>query len=529
MNSVNLKEHKNRLERLKALIADERKILRIAVCGSFNSGKTSLLNLLFGLNLPVKGVSTTGVITKIRLGNRFQAEYANGLLRTVSERELNDIIAVKKTSKGVVQSEVVTAWVGCRSELLPDGTLEFWDTPGLEDDNILDELTRTAVEQCDVVIFVMSAQRLLSLSDKYFLALKLKESVGNNIVAVINQIDLLTSQDEREVLDDARYMLADFGNRYCGVGPVFTSANPETLQIKDLKNRLMRIVKNKQRRSDCLTAARKAKIKNFSAEWLSILNEDLKATEAALNFGGKQAEELYHLERKHDLTKRNLSQDIDLYIRKFDDVSFWQKTLDQVKTEDEWEKNYIALSATALKSAMKKIFEDIGVVFHKYLNMIEYPSCNPFLWSKINIDDIWAKMDWGKNFDDAHFGGMLSGAITGAGLGSVIPLIGTGIGMVTGFAVGAYRDGSKNEEAQKYFQATCVNNTILAYQNFVADEAKNIVEAFKKNLFVMMDQDFTDRIKRELNSEVSARNIFWKNRLEFGKYINQINECLAQI
>ena len=47
------------------LACEGNRPMRIAICGKFKSGKTSLLNLLLGLDLPVRAITATKLITRI--------------------------------------------------------------------------------------------------------------------------------------------------------------------------------------------------------------------------------------------------------------------------------------------------------------------------------------------------------------------------------------------------------------------------------------------------------------------------------
>lgn len=525
---MKLEEHARRLEKLKALIADDRKILRIAICGGFNSGKTSLLNLLLGLNLPVKTLTTTRIITKIHTGNRLQAEFADGWRRTVSQKELNEFISIKqKTLNGVAQSEAVAAWVGCQNELLQKGAVEFWDTPGLADDETLDKITASAVEQCDVVIYVMDAARILSKTDKYFLAYKLKQMVGSNIIVVINKMDLPRPEEMREIIEEAREVLADFGNRNCGNGALFTSANPQNFQIKDLANRLRRLCTNAERRSACLLTARNAKIKNFSAECLKTLEEDIEELEnnfkkLSADFGQSQLERFKKLKRTYLDDKAKVNSEINYRICALEDIQMLEEILEQVKTQEDWEKNYVELSSKVMREAIEKIFSDIETIDEGLL--LYYPSLKNL--PPISTEKIWTHMDWGENFDAAHFGGMLSGALAGAAAGSVIPVIGSGVGAVAGLVIGAYRDGSKNNEVKKLFQYNCVNDTIQAWLKFPCDIAKNIAEDFRENLLKMLEHDFTERIMSEFKSAISINSL--RKILALSNYADEI-KYLARV
>lgn len=535
---MDLQMHHRRFDWLNFLLTDKRNVLRIAICGCFNSGKTSLINLLFGLNLPVKTVTATGTLTKIYFGTKlFYADFADGTRRRITEKELNDLILVKKkTADGISRNEAVTAaWVGCPNELLQGGEVEFWDTPGLEDAENLDTLTSKAVSQCDVVIFVMDSRRLLSMSDKNFLTVRLKQMVGSNIIVVINKTDLLEPEETWEMIDETLEQLDGFGNKSCGWCPVFTSASKKDSRIKSLRARLMKICGDRSKRSDCLAIARAAKIKTFAEEWLKILQRDLQEVEAEFNkdsakLKSEQTAIIVELEKnyKSDLTQiRHL---MNLSACKFDDISIWRQALEAVKTEKAWEKNYVDLSKKIMSEQMKSIFAEIHMTAENNLSKKNYPSCFPL--RDVDTTAIWASMDWGKNFDVNNTGGMIGGVAAGAAIGSFIPVIGTAIGAGIGFFAGMARDVSADNSALKDFQATCFGNTIQSYQQNPASVAKNLAENFRDALFESMRKDFDDRKNGELERfgkrQASLKDEFAKRRKFLTDYADKAQRQLTR-
>ena len=520
-------EHQRRYEKMTALVTDERTTLRIAICGCFKSGKTSLLNLLFGLNLPVKTVTATGTLTKIHYGTGFRAEFARGISFFVSEKQATDLIAVKeKKSSGVVRGNAVTVWVGCQNKLLSGGAVEFWDTPGLNDDETLDKITAVAVEQCDVVIYVMDARRLFSLADKNFLAVRLKRMVGNNIIVVINEMDLLDKEGILEVLDDSLEALDGFGNENCGYCPVFTSAKETDSRIDALKNRLKKICLDVNRRRACLLTARHAKIKSFAEEWQILLNQDLQENDdefkrVSVQLAHEEQNTLRDLVRKYEADVLPLEREIHLLMCKFGDIAIWRQTLEQVKHEKNWEKNYVALSQKFMRATMEQIFSDIRTTTEKYLSSDDYPACFPL--QIINTEEIWDFMDWGTNFEADNTSGMLGGAVAGATVGSIIPGIGTAVGAIAGFVAGVVCDVSKDEEALKNFQENCINATIQSYQGFPAHIAEELAVRFINNLFDKTEQVLTERKNRVLenfrNRKTSRQNWFTQQKNALNQYI----------
>jgi len=147
----------------------------LVVVGEFNAGKSALINALLGRELLTEGVTPT--TAKIHLLSWGETE----------ERETIDAV-----------SERLTAPV----EILRQ--LSLVDTPGT---NALDRsheaLTTDYVPRADLVLFVTSADRPFSESERVFLE-QIREW-GKKVVVAVNKIDILKTQgDISEVLNWVR-------------------------------------------------------------------------------------------------------------------------------------------------------------------------------------------------------------------------------------------------------------------------------------------------------------------------------------
>ncbi|HEV2735880.1 MAG TPA: dynamin family protein, partial [Longimicrobiaceae bacterium] len=143
----------------------------LVIAGEFNSGKSSFINaLLGGRILPEGVVPTTDRINLLRHGD------------TVGE-ELLEAYLLERTHP---------------AEILRD--LHVVDTPGT---NAIvrehEELTRDFVPRSDLVIFVTSADRPFTESERGFL--EQIRAWGKKIVFILNKIDLLQDpMDRRQVM-----------------------------------------------------------------------------------------------------------------------------------------------------------------------------------------------------------------------------------------------------------------------------------------------------------------------------------------
>jgi small GTP-binding protein len=140
----------------------------LVIAGEFNSGKSSFINALIGERVLPEGVTpTTDRINLLRWGS------------DVSE-QLREAFLLERTHPAEVLRE-----------------LNVVDTPGT---NAIirrhEELTRDFIPRSDLVLFVTSADRPFTESERAFLE-QIREW-GKKIVFVVNKIDILSKSEERE-------------------------------------------------------------------------------------------------------------------------------------------------------------------------------------------------------------------------------------------------------------------------------------------------------------------------------------------
>jgi small GTP-binding protein len=160
---------------LAASIRQLDDLFLLVVVGEFNAGKSAFVNALLGQRVLDEGVTpTTARIQLVRYGPAVTTEpdHAGG--------------------------QVITAPV----ELLRD--LSIVDTPGT---NAIirkhERLTREFVPRADLVLFVTSADRPFTETERLFL--ETIREWGKRIVVVVNKMDILEQEDQRgQVLDFVR-------------------------------------------------------------------------------------------------------------------------------------------------------------------------------------------------------------------------------------------------------------------------------------------------------------------------------------
>jgi small GTP-binding protein len=163
------------------------RLFLLVVIGEFNAGKSALVNALIGAVVLREGVTPT--TTRLQV-----LQYGD-----TADRQLD------RTGADVIAAPVA---------LLRD--LSIVDTPGT---NAIfrehERLTTEFVPQADLVLFVTSADRPFTESERAFL--QVIRDWGKKIVVVVNKIDLIERPEER---DEVVRFVAEHGRALLGADPV---------------------------------------------------------------------------------------------------------------------------------------------------------------------------------------------------------------------------------------------------------------------------------------------------------------------
>ena len=156
---------------LRQAVEDLEELFLLVVVGEFNAGKSAFINALLGQKVLPEGVTpTTATINLLRHGDQ------------PTERLVSDFVTERTFP----------------AEFLRE--ISIVDTPGT---NAIirrhEELTRTFVPRSDMVLFLTSADRPFTESERGFM--ETIREWGKKIVVVLNKIDLLqTTEDLDRVL-----------------------------------------------------------------------------------------------------------------------------------------------------------------------------------------------------------------------------------------------------------------------------------------------------------------------------------------
>jgi len=177
----------------------------IAVIGEFKRGKSTFINALLGEKVLPSGVTPcSAALTRVTYGHKpsvrliFRAQ--EGEPEEQKEIRFDDLAAY--VTKLTPEAEAIAATIKeaivsypaayCRKQV------DIIDTPGLNDDETMTEVTLGILPHVSAVIFVIMPEAPFAHSEGDFLHNQLLLQDINRVIFVVNAIDRLKSESERE-------------------------------------------------------------------------------------------------------------------------------------------------------------------------------------------------------------------------------------------------------------------------------------------------------------------------------------------
>lgn len=196
-------------EALGGVIAARERLARpltIAVMGEFSSGKSTFVNALLGEPIAPMGVlPTTTTINLFRRGPTGGARiyYRDDRIATLSRQDIHDFLHGLDDVEASRIRHVEIERTGPRM-----GDAAVVDTPGLNAlDAFHERVAREFIDEADAVIWVFSATRGSTASEAGMLA-GLRAD-GRQVLGVLNKVDTLDPDEQRELADYLREQLGE--------------------------------------------------------------------------------------------------------------------------------------------------------------------------------------------------------------------------------------------------------------------------------------------------------------------------------
>lgn len=181
----------------------ESRRFRVAVVGEFNRGKTSFVNALLGKEiLPADYMPATAAINRITYGDTPSAYIAlkNGKKEPVEITELAKYITKLSASAIEYASKIDEAVVQFPSLFCRNG-VDLIDTPGMNDEETMNQVTVSRLEDIDLAIIAVDATMPFSMTECAFTVQLLESPQVCQIILVVTKIDTVQQCDRKKLVD----------------------------------------------------------------------------------------------------------------------------------------------------------------------------------------------------------------------------------------------------------------------------------------------------------------------------------------
>ena len=206
----------------EVLIRMAERTFSIAIVGEFKRGKSTLINALLGQDiLPSDILPCSATLNRITYGVRPSVKivFKDGQEEEIAIEQLVDYVT-KLTEESEKKAESVKEAIVYYPVPYCQNNIDIFDTPGLNDDQNMTEVTLGVLPFVDVAIMVILAQSPFSQFEKDLLENKLLTSDLGRVIFVVNIWDNYTKEQAERLLQNIKkriqqYVLgraeADFG------------------------------------------------------------------------------------------------------------------------------------------------------------------------------------------------------------------------------------------------------------------------------------------------------------------------------
>ncbi|MGN0623052.1 MAG: dynamin family protein [Oscillospiraceae bacterium] len=184
----------------------------VAIVGEFKRGKSTLINALLGQEvLPADVLPATATLNRVTYSEEpyVQVEYKNGTSEKVDIDQLENYVT-KLTSESEERAETVKEATVYYDTAFCKNNVDIIDTPGLNDDEQMTNVTLSILPKIDAAVFVISANSPFSQFEKDFLEKKMLTSDVGRIIFVVNCFGTFSQEDENKIVETVRSRITKY-------------------------------------------------------------------------------------------------------------------------------------------------------------------------------------------------------------------------------------------------------------------------------------------------------------------------------
>lgn len=201
--NLNMKIQQEQLAKIEKQLRAHR--FSVGVMGEFKRGKSTVINALLGEKvMPANIRPCSATLNRVTYGTEKGAEilFKDGSKKAVAFEELSEYVTKLSEYEDTCE-DVEEAVVKYPCRLCEDG-VDIIDTPGLNDDERMEKVSREVVPKLDVMVMTLVPDSPFSNSEASFVRDTLITSDISRMIFLVNKIDMVEEEAREELLDEIR-------------------------------------------------------------------------------------------------------------------------------------------------------------------------------------------------------------------------------------------------------------------------------------------------------------------------------------
>lgn len=194
---LSLEENRRELEKCRVKLSGHT--FSVGVMGEFKRGKSTVINALLGKEImPANIFPCSATLNRVTydLNPRVVLQLLDGSTQQIPVEALSDYVTklTNEAESRAAQVQEAVVYYPCR---FCQNGVDIVDTPGLNDDAQMDQISENIIPRLDAVIMVLTPDNPFSVSEAEFVRSKLVTGNLSRLIFLVNKIDQIRKRSDR--------------------------------------------------------------------------------------------------------------------------------------------------------------------------------------------------------------------------------------------------------------------------------------------------------------------------------------------